>query len=161
MPEVRGLCSAGITRHQRSYDPVRLPSETAARSRRFRIVTFEACSGFAHVTAHRIAQPPKATFVTRLQPSRLPNQAARQLTDLSTSIRVDPPSTGNPRRQGAMSYSVFMGRGSGIGQGLDGLELDDLQASLSTGLNHLFISVCNDEQRVKAFTFFSWWVNLV
>ncbi len=26
-PEVRVLCSAGITRHQRSYDPVRLPSE--------------------------------------------------------------------------------------------------------------------------------------
>ena len=25
MPEVRVLCSAGITRHQRSYDPVRLP----------------------------------------------------------------------------------------------------------------------------------------
>ncbi|HLQ92542.1 MAG TPA: hypothetical protein VK148_21170, partial [Xanthobacteraceae bacterium] len=34
-----------------------------------RIVTFEACSGFTHVTARRIAQPPKATFVTRLQPS--------------------------------------------------------------------------------------------
>ena len=37
-----------------------------------RIVTFEACSGFAHVTARRIAQPPKATFVTRLQPSSYP-----------------------------------------------------------------------------------------
>src|SRR5210317_1932456 len=24
-PEVRALCSTGITRHQRSYDPVRLP----------------------------------------------------------------------------------------------------------------------------------------
>ena len=34
----------------------------------FRIVTFEACSGFTHVTARRIAQLPKATFVTRLQP---------------------------------------------------------------------------------------------
>jgi hypothetical protein len=29
-----------------------------------RIVTFEACSGFTRVTAHRIPQPPKATFVT-------------------------------------------------------------------------------------------------
>jgi hypothetical protein len=29
---------------------------------------FEACSGFTHVTARRIAQPPKATFVTRLRP---------------------------------------------------------------------------------------------
>ena len=37
-----------------------------------RIVTFEACSGFTHVTAHRIAQPPKATFVTRLRPMQLP-----------------------------------------------------------------------------------------
>jgi hypothetical protein len=36
-----------------------------------RIVTFEACLSFTHVTAHRIAQSPKATFVTRLQkPSR-------------------------------------------------------------------------------------------
>src|SRR3954464_12134133 len=30
--------------------------------------TFEACSGFTHVTACRIAQPPKAAFVTRLRP---------------------------------------------------------------------------------------------
>jgi hypothetical protein len=44
-----------------------------------RIVTFEAFSGFAHVTAHRIAQSPKATFSTRLQPGRLPSRAARQL----------------------------------------------------------------------------------
>jgi hypothetical protein len=28
--------------------------------------TFEACSGFTHVTANRIAQPPMAAFVTRL-----------------------------------------------------------------------------------------------
>jgi len=39
-----------------------------------RIVTFEACSGFTHVTAHRIAQPPKVTFVTRLQPSQCPTE---------------------------------------------------------------------------------------
>ena len=42
-----------------------------------RIVTFEACSSFTYVTAHRIAQSPKATFVTRLQPFRLPGRAAR------------------------------------------------------------------------------------
>ena len=46
-----------------------------------RLVTFEACSGFTHVTARRIAQPPKATFVARLRPSQLPSQAARQLPD--------------------------------------------------------------------------------
>ena len=67
-----------------------------------RIVTFEACSGFTQITARRIAQPPKATFVTRLQPGRLPDQAARQLPDLSTTIRVEPSSTGDPRLRGAL-----------------------------------------------------------
>src|SRR5438477_91970 len=47
-----------------------------------RIVTFEACSGFTHVTARRIAQPPKATFVARLRPDQLPSRAARQLPRL-------------------------------------------------------------------------------
>ena len=70
-----------------------------------RIVTFEACSGFTRVTAHRIAQPPKVTFVTRLQPSRLPSQAARQLPDLSTIIRVDSSSTGDSRPRGALPLS--------------------------------------------------------
>ena len=41
--------------------------------------TFEACSGFTHITACRIAQPPKAAFVTRLRSARLPDQIARQL----------------------------------------------------------------------------------
>ena len=57
-----------------------------------RIVTFEACSGFTHVTARRIAHSrPQATFVTRLQPMRLPAQAARQLPDQSTTLRWIPP----------------------------------------------------------------------
>ena len=43
--------------------------------------TFEACSGFTRVTARQIAQPPKAAFVARLQPGRLPRQAACQLPD--------------------------------------------------------------------------------
>jgi len=131
-PEVRALCSAGITQPRRSYDPVRLPSwplpsatlrplpspmtglprlpeppfrravpttpadragarvdcfprslEPSPNGRRvgIRIVTFEACAGFTHVTARRIAQPPKVTFVARLRPSQLPDQAARQLPD--------------------------------------------------------------------------------
>jgi len=46
-----------------------------------RIFTFEACSGFTRVTARRIAQPPKAAFVARLRPGRLPRQAACQLPD--------------------------------------------------------------------------------
>jgi len=44
-----------------------------------RIYTFEACSGFTRVTAHWIAQQPKAAFVARLRHRRLPRQAARQL----------------------------------------------------------------------------------
>ena len=39
-----------------------------------RIVTFEACSGFTHVTARWIAQPPKAAFVTRLGPPSCPTE---------------------------------------------------------------------------------------
>src|SRR6266853_5829769 len=66
-----------------------------------RIVTFEACSGFTHVTAHRIAQPPKAAFVTRLQPFRLPGRAARQLPDQSTTLLVDSSSTSDSRLRGA------------------------------------------------------------
>ena len=45
-----------------------------------RTFTFEACSGFTRVTARRIAQPPKAAFVTRLQLGQFPSQIARQLT---------------------------------------------------------------------------------
>ena len=44
-----------------------------------RTSTFEACSDFTHVTARSIAQPPKAAFVTGLQPA--PEQAACQLLD--------------------------------------------------------------------------------
>ena len=59
------------------------------------IFTFEACSDFTRVTARRIAQPPKAAFVTRLRPSQSPSQAARQLPDQSTTLWVEPTSTGN------------------------------------------------------------------
>jgi hypothetical protein len=67
-----------------------------------RIVTIEACSGFTRVTARRIAQPPKATFVARLRPGQLPDQAARQLPDLSTIIRVRPSLTDGSRLRGAL-----------------------------------------------------------
>jgi len=65
-----------------------------------RIVTFEVCSGFTRVTARRIAQPPKVTYVTRLQPCQLPSRAARQLPDLSTIIQVEPSSTDDSRLRG-------------------------------------------------------------
>ena len=72
--------------------PLVLPSPNGRRVG-ICIVTFEACSGFTRVTARRIAQPPKVTFVTRLQPCQLPSRAARQLPDLSTIIQVEPSST--------------------------------------------------------------------
>ena len=65
--------------------------------------SFGACSGFTHVTARWIAQPPKAAFVTRLRPSQLPGQAARQLPELSTTLRVEPSSTGDARLRHALN----------------------------------------------------------
>ena len=72
-----------------------------------RIITFAACSGFTRVMARRIAQPPQAAFVTRLRPGQLPDRAARQLPDLSTTIRVDPSSTGEPRHRRALQNPGF------------------------------------------------------
>src|ERR1700683_4386773 len=74
-----------------------------------RIDSFEACSGFTHIAACRIAQPPKAAFVARLQPNQLPSQTARQLPDSSTTIRVEPSSTRETRRQGAHGGNVAAG----------------------------------------------------
>src|SRR5271169_1100596 len=80
--------------------PLMQPSPNGRRVG-IRIVTFEACSGFTRVTAHRIAQSPKATFVTRLQPFKLPGRAARQLPDQSTTIWVESSSTDDSRLRGA------------------------------------------------------------
>src|ERR1700716_2170123 len=81
--------------------PLARPSPNGRRVG-IRIVTFEACSGFTHVTARRIAQPPKAAFVTRLQPFRLPGRAARQLPDQSTTLWVESSSTDDSRLRGAL-----------------------------------------------------------
>jgi len=59
------------------------------------------------VTARRIAQPPKVTFVTRLQPGQLPSRTARQLPDLSTSIRVRSSLTDGSRPRGALPRGDF------------------------------------------------------
>jgi hypothetical protein len=77
-----------------------------------RTSTFEACSGFTHVTARRIAQPPKAAFVTRLRSGWSPNQTARQLPEQSTTLWVDPPSTGETRPRGALHNSRLLGQPS-------------------------------------------------
>ena len=83
-------------------------SHASVKSRRgavawaIRDFTFEACSDFTHVTARWIARPPKAAFVTRLRPAQLPKRAARQLPDQSTTLWVEPSSTGDTRRRGAL-----------------------------------------------------------
>jgi len=76
--------------HVSIASPLMQPSPNGRRVG-IRIVTFEGCSSFTHVTAHRIAQPPEAAFVTRLQPFRLPGRAARQLPDQSTTRWILPP----------------------------------------------------------------------
>jgi hypothetical protein len=76
----------------------------------------EACSDLTRVTAHRIAQPPKAAFVTRLRSSRLPDQTARQLPEQSTIPWMHPSSTGDTRRRGALfavgTLGAFLPSGS-------------------------------------------------
>ena len=103
--------------HASIASPSMLPSPFCRRVG-IRTSTFEACSGFTRVTAHRIAQPPKAAFVTRLQPVRSPVQAARQLPDQSTILRVEPPSTGGPRLRGALHKSRYQQRFSAENRGL-------------------------------------------
>ena len=66
-----------------------------------------ACTGFTHVMARRVARPPKAAFVTRLRSGQLPNPTARQLPDLSTTIWVEPSSTGDTRHRGALNGDSF------------------------------------------------------
>lgn len=76
---------------------------------------FETCSGFTRVTAHWIAQPPKATFVTRLRRSRLPSPTARQLPDQSTIFWVEPSSTDTPRLRGALPMPLAPESSTGHG----------------------------------------------
>jgi len=58
---------------------------------------------------------PKATFVTRLQRCRLPDRAARQLPDQSTTLRVESSSTDDSRLRGALPIAdlVAMEHASG------------------------------------------------
>ena len=51
---------------------------------------------------------PTATFVTRLQPRRLPGRAARQLPDQSTTLWVESSSTDDSRLRGALPFSGLM-----------------------------------------------------
>jgi len=82
-PFRRAAPNTPADRDRRSCRLLPCPARPSPNLRRvgIRDFTFEACSGFTHVTARRIAQPPKAAFVARLQPGRLPCQAACQLPD--------------------------------------------------------------------------------
>ena len=112
LPACRAPYPGGSKRvHVSIASPLTRPSPFPRRVG-IRIFTFEASSGFTRVTARWIAQPPKAAFVTRLQPSQLPDQTARQLPEQSTTLRVEPSSTGDTRRRGARR--VEDGRG-GLG----------------------------------------------
>ena len=65
------------------------------------IFTFEACSGFTHVTARWIAQPPKGGFCHEARTGQSPSQTARQLPDQSTTLWVESSSTGEIRLRNA------------------------------------------------------------
>src|SRR5271165_2997892 len=105
LPACRANYPGGSRRVRLSIaSPLTRPSPFCRRVG-IRTSTFEACSGFTHVTARRIAQPPKAAFVTRLRSSRSPDQTARQLPEQSTTLWVDPPSTGETRPRGALRSS--------------------------------------------------------
>ncbi len=110
-----------------------VPPSPNGRRVGIRIVTFEACSGFTRVTARRIAQPPKATFVTRLQPLRLPGRAARQLPDQSTTIRVESSSTGDSRLRGALPSADLWRIGAAAYGDQLALPVSDLNVDKSNG----------------------------
>ena len=102
LPTCRAPYPGGSRRvHVSIASPLTRPSPFPRRVG-IRIFTFEASSGFTRVTARWIAQPPKAAFVTRLRPGRLPRQAARQLPDQSTTLWMEPSSIGDTRRRGAL-----------------------------------------------------------
>jgi hypothetical protein len=73
-------------------------------------MTFEACSGFTHVTGRWVARRPKAAFVAGLRRGRLPRRIARQLPGQSTIACVEPPSTDTQRLRGALPPVIFLDR---------------------------------------------------
>src|ERR1700726_2625371 len=77
--------------------PLEFCSDCIIATRGYDFWEGQACSGFTRRSFSR----PEATFVPRLQPLRLP-QAARQLPDQSTTLRVDSSSTDDSRLRGAL-----------------------------------------------------------
>jgi len=83
-----------------------------------RIATFEACSGFTHVTARQLAQPPKATFVTGLQPTDYADKLPVSYSTKPATIEVEPSSTGNTPLRGTLCKIACMAvRPCAMGEG--------------------------------------------
>src|SRR5260370_22826330 len=100
----------------------------------------------ARVTARRIAQPPKVTFVTRLRSHQLPSETARQLPDLSTIIRVEPSSTDNSRLQGALPF-VDQDLAGEDGRAAPVAFLEDLvEVTTGTGVERFEAPIVEDEE---------------
>src|SRR6202011_1959553 len=65
--------------------------------------TFEACSGFTRVTACRVARPPYGGLLSRASsPASSPAKPLGSYHVLPTTTWVDPPSTDDLRRWGAL-----------------------------------------------------------
>jgi len=69
--------------------------------------TFEACSGFTRVTACRVATRPRRTFVPRLRSSGYPSESLGSFHVSPTTTWVEPPSTDDLRRWGALLFPVI------------------------------------------------------
>ena len=65
--------------------------------------TFEACSSFTHVTACKVACPPKGGLSSRgFDPASYPTKSLGSYHVLPTTTWMDPPSIGDLRRWGAL-----------------------------------------------------------
>ena len=72
---------------------------------------FEACAGFTHVTARRIAQPPKVTFVRDSDPVSYPTKPLASFRIQSTTIRVESSSTDDSRLGAHCQFRTFRRQG--------------------------------------------------
>src|SRR5438128_2384725 len=93
MSEARGLPSTGITRLHQYYAPLRLPRRPPSQA--LRRDPHPRGSPLLPVSLNRLA-----ALVTRLQSRQSLTRTARQLPDLSTTVRVEPSSTRETRLAG-------------------------------------------------------------
>ena len=95
-PQPHQARQARLTRLPWPYMLVRTAiwTDSQASGGLIRDISFEAGSGFTRVTALWLAQPPEAAFVARLRAAWFPERTACQLPDQSTTLWVEPTSTG-------------------------------------------------------------------